>query len=67
MTVSDHSKTIVDMITCVYDRLMCKLVPIITEESILYVFSANIALKCTNKVFRLMFSGSTVTKGLFLN
>ena len=27
MRVSDHNNTIVDMIPCVYDSLICKLVP----------------------------------------
>ena len=38
MRVSDHNKTIVDMITCVYDSVICKLEPPLFRN-ILFTFS----------------------------
>ena len=38
MRVSDHNKTIVDMITCVYDSLICKLVPPLLRNLLFTLF-----------------------------
>ena len=56
MRVSDHNKTVVDMITRVCDSLICKLVPPLLRNLFLR-FLANIARNCTNKVSRPMFQG----------
>ena len=49
MRVSDHNIIIADMITCVYDNLICKLVPPLLRN-LCYHISSNIALSSTNKV-----------------
>ena len=61
MRVSDHNKTIVDIIICVYDSLICKLVPPILKN-LLFTLS-RLILHITAQIRpRPTFLGSTITK-----
>ena len=63
MRVSDNNKVIVDMITCVFDSLICKLVLPLIEKSFFHHISANIAHNSTNKVQTLWQTSSAVYPG----
>ena len=66
MRVSDHNKTVVDIITCVYDSFNMQMSDVIIEKSIFHHISANIAHNSIHKESRPMSLGSTIVKGPLL-